>query len=67
MPCSASTRLRSPQAARDNGAPGKQSCHPGYYGAYVLDPDGNDIEAVYHGPFEHFQAPSVVFAWDKPE
>lgn len=35
---------------RDNGAPGKRDYHPDYYGAFVLDPDGNNIEAVYHGP-----------------
>ena len=35
---------------RDNGAPGERHYHPGYYGAYVLDPDGNNVEAVYHGP-----------------
>src|SRR5688500_2859062 len=35
---------------RDNGAPGERHYHPGYYGAYVLDPDGNNIEAVNHGP-----------------
>ncbi|CAM9980374.1 unnamed protein product [Chrysoparadoxa australica] len=34
----------------DNGAPGERSYHPSYYGAYVLDPDGNNIEAVCHGP-----------------
>jgi catechol 2,3-dioxygenase-like lactoylglutathione lyase family enzyme len=34
---------------RDNGAPGERQYHPGYYGAYVLDPDGNNVEAVYHG------------------
>jgi catechol 2,3-dioxygenase-like lactoylglutathione lyase family enzyme len=34
----------------DNGAPGERDYHPGYYGAYVLDPDGNNVEAVYHGP-----------------
>jgi hypothetical protein len=28
---------------RDNGAPGERSYHPGYYGAFVLDPDGNNI------------------------
>ena len=26
--------------------------HPGYYAAYVLDPDGNNVEAVFHGPVE---------------
>ena len=34
---------------RDNGAPGERAYHPGYYAAFVLDPDGNNIEAVYHG------------------
>jgi catechol 2,3-dioxygenase-like lactoylglutathione lyase family enzyme len=35
----------------DNGAPGERSYHPGYYAAFVIDPDGNNIEAVFHGPF----------------
>ena len=35
---------------RCNGAPGERLYHQGYYSAYVLDPDGNNIEAVYHGP-----------------
>lgn len=34
---------------KDNGAPGARSYHPGYYAAFVLDPDGNNIEAAYHG------------------
>lgn len=29
--------------------PGERAYHPGYYAAFVLDPDGNDIEAVFHG------------------
>jgi len=33
---------------RDNGAPGERDYHPGYYGAFVLDPDGNSVEAVCH-------------------
>jgi catechol 2,3-dioxygenase-like lactoylglutathione lyase family enzyme len=34
---------------RDNGAPGERpEYHAGYYGAYVLDPDGNNVEAVFH-------------------
>ena len=33
----------------DNGAPGERPYHAGYYAAFVLDPDGNNIEAVYHG------------------
>lgn len=37
---------------RDNGAPGERTYHPGYYAAFVLDPDGNNIEAVYHGEAE---------------
>lgn len=35
---------------RDNGAPGLREYHPGYYGAFLLDPDGSNIEAVFHGP-----------------
>ena len=35
---------------KDNGKPGERPYHPGYYAAFVLDPDGNNIEAVYHGP-----------------
>lgn len=34
---------------KDNGKPGERPYHPGYYAAFVLDPDGNNIEAVYHG------------------
>ncbi len=35
---------------RDNGGPGiREIYHPTYYGAFVLDPDGNNIEAVCHG------------------
>ena len=34
---------------RDHGAPGERpEYHRGYYGAYVLDPDGNNVEAVFH-------------------
>jgi catechol 2,3-dioxygenase-like lactoylglutathione lyase family enzyme len=43
---------------RDNGAPGERPYHPGYYAAFVLDPDGNNIEAVFHGPATR-SAPSV--------
>ena len=36
---------------RDNGPPGlRPDYHPNYYGAFVLDPDGNNIEAVCHTP-----------------
>lgn len=34
---------------KDNGKPGVRPYHPGYYAAFVLDPDGNNIEAVFHG------------------
>ncbi|TIV95658.1 MAG: VOC family protein [Mesorhizobium sp.] len=34
---------------RDNGVPGERPYHPGYYAAFLLDPDGNNIEAVFHG------------------
>jgi catechol 2,3-dioxygenase-like lactoylglutathione lyase family enzyme len=35
---------------KDFGAPGVRAhYHPNYYGAFVLDPDGHDIEAVFHG------------------
>ncbi len=35
---------------KDNGAPGERpQYHPGYYGAFLLDPDGNNVEAVRHG------------------
>src|SRR5687768_1711625 len=34
---------------RDNGGPGERSYHPGYYAAFVLDPDDHNIEAVFHG------------------
>jgi catechol 2,3-dioxygenase-like lactoylglutathione lyase family enzyme len=34
---------------KDNGAPGiREQYHPAYYGAFVLDPDGNNVEAVSH-------------------
>lgn len=35
---------------RDNGAPGIRPYHPGYYAGFVLDPDGNNVEVVHHGP-----------------
>jgi catechol 2,3-dioxygenase-like lactoylglutathione lyase family enzyme len=41
---------------RDFGAPGiRAHYHPNYYGAFVLDPDGHDIEAVFHGVIEGSQ------------
>jgi predicted lactoylglutathione lyase len=43
---------------KPNGAPGERHYHAGYYAAFVLDPDGNNIEAVFHGPARR-SAPSV--------
>ena len=40
--------LRSPRAERDNGAPGERP-YGGVYAAFVLDPDGHNLEAVFHG------------------
>lgn len=34
---------------KDNGAPGERPYHPGYYAAFLLDPDGNNVEVVFHG------------------
>ena len=47
---------------KDNGAPGERPYHPGYYAAFVLDPDGNNIEAVFHGPAKR-SAESVHITW----
>lgn len=44
---------------QDNGPPGVRAYHPGYYAAFVLDPDGNNIEAVYQGVAKR-SAPSVT-------
>lgn len=43
---------------KENGPPGERAYHPGYYAAFVLDPDGNNIEAVFHGDANR-SAPSV--------
>lgn len=47
---------------RDNGAPGVRDYHPGYYAAFALDPDGNNVEAVHHGPARR-SAASVHIEW----
>ena len=47
---------------RDNGAPGEREYHPGYYAAFALDPDGNNIEAVFHGPAPRSAASVVIDA-----
>lgn len=43
---------------RDHGAPGPRNYHPGYFASFLLDPDGNNVEAVYHGVAKR-SAPSV--------
>ena len=48
---------------RNHGAPGERAYHPGYYAAFVLDPDGNNIEAVFHGEAKR-SADSVKVAFD---
>ena len=47
---------------RDNGPPGERHYHPGYYAAFLLDPDGNNVEAVYHGPANK-SADSITITW----
>ena len=49
---------------RDNGAPGERSYHPGYYAAFAFDPDGNNVEAVFHGPAKRSADSVVVTAPD---
>ena len=50
---------------RDNGAPGERDYHPGYFAAFLLDPDGNNVEAVYHGEGKR-SAASVEIEADLP-
>jgi catechol 2,3-dioxygenase-like lactoylglutathione lyase family enzyme len=47
---------------RENGAPRERRYHPDYYAAFVLDPDSNNIEAVYHGKANR-SAPSVCITF----
>lgn len=48
--------------AKDNGPPGDRPYHPGYFATFLLDPDGNNIEGVFHGPAKR-SAPSVVITF----
>lgn len=34
---------------KDNGKPGERPYHPGYYAGFMTDPEGNNVEVVYHG------------------
>lgn len=45
---------------KDHGAPGPREYHPGYYAAFLLDPDGNNVEAVFHGPATRSAASVVI-------
>jgi len=47
---------------KDNGKPGERPYHPGYYACFVTDPDGNNIEAVFHGPAKR-SAESIKITW----
>lgn len=47
---------------KDNGAPGERAYHPGYYAAFLFDPDGNNIEAVFHG-LANRSADAVTITW----
>jgi catechol 2,3-dioxygenase-like lactoylglutathione lyase family enzyme len=55
-------RIALANGGKDNGKPGERPYHPGYYAAFALDPDGNNIEAVYHGPAQR-SAESVKFTF----
>ena len=51
---------------KDNGPPGeRKKYHPGYYAGFLLDPDGNNIEAVHHGEAER-SADAVKVTFDMP-
>jgi len=52
-------RVGVASGGRSNGAPGLRPYHADYYAAFLLDPDGNNVEAVHHGPHAR-SAPSVV-------
>jgi lactoylglutathione lyase len=48
---------------RDDGKPGlREHYHPGYFSGYLLDPDGNFIEIVFHGPAKR-SASAVELTW----
>lgn len=49
---------------RDNGAPGLRDYHPAYYAAYLMDPDGNNIEAKTDGRVANRSAESIDIDYD---
>jgi catechol 2,3-dioxygenase-like lactoylglutathione lyase family enzyme len=44
---------------KDNGKPGERPYHPGYYAGFLLDPDGNNVEVVHHGPAKQQSAQAI--------
>lgn len=50
----------------DNGQPGERPYHPGYYAGFLWDPDGNNIEVVFHGEARK-SADSVVVSFEPPQ
>lgn len=48
------------QGGRDNGAPGLRDYHPGYYAAFLLDPDGNNLEAKVDERITDRTAPAIT-------
>jgi class 3 adenylate cyclase/catechol 2,3-dioxygenase-like lactoylglutathione lyase family enzyme len=50
-----------------NGEPGERRYHAGYFAAYALDPDGNNVEAVHHGPASRSAESIVVVPDAEPE
>jgi catechol 2,3-dioxygenase-like lactoylglutathione lyase family enzyme len=51
---------------KDNGKPGERPYHPGYYAAFLIDPDGNNIEAVHHGEAKR-SAEAVKLSFEMPK
>ena len=45
---------------KDHGAPGLRRYHPGYYAGFLLDPDGNNVEVVFHGPARRSAASVLI-------
>lgn len=50
---------------KDNGPPGERPYHPGYYAAFLMDPAGNNVEAVFHGESNR-SASSVHITFEAP-
>ena len=55
-------RMGLEAGGKDNGKPGTREYHPGYYAAFLMDPAGNNIEAVYHGPHKR-SAPAIEISF----